>query len=173
MPKPRGNLEGAVARLLEWDYTMAVRAPSCRAAVRCARMLTHSAALAFALGVLALGCGGRSAVTGDGGDDGEVGTDDPTATSVGGRGNMSAGSPGSAGRPTRPLDFPETVAPCELGFRSRGPGERRCNYTFEGLCYENEVTACACACAGAICVIAGSQTLGDAPIGIVCQARPL
>jgi hypothetical protein len=122
---------------------------------------------------LATGCGGR-AIPGSDEDDGE-----PSAPeSVGGRGTTPQRmSPGSAGRPA-PLDFPETMLPdCQPGFQSRGPGDRRCRYTFEGLCYEDEQSVCACACprAGseATCVFAGGL-IGedDRPIGVVCQALP-
>lgn len=103
---------------------------------------------------------------GDGPDEMEP----PTSGQNGGSSSGAGQSP--AGRPTRPLEFPEMTAECEPGFRSNGAGERSCNYTFDGLCYENEDAACACACPGALCIIAGRQTVSNQPIAVRCQARP-
>jgi hypothetical protein len=71
------------------------------------------------------------------------------------------------------LDFQRSVLPeCILGFPPREADGRRCDYSYEGLCYEDADSACACACptrGSSACVHSGLFTPPDQPLVVSCR----
>ena len=101
------------------------------------------------------GCGGRAGlepdedVTGIAGQFGAGG-----ALAAGGRGGGQSGAMMVIDSPG--FGAPMTLPPCVPGFRESSAGGRECTFVHERLCYEDEVTACACACpTGGRCIIGG------------------
>lgn len=144
-----------------------VRSKQMRSCQRSWRVLARLGPLGALLMACAASCGGRAAL-----DGGEYDDDAPGGAMMSSPngGTTFQGTESPAGRPAS--EFPSRTVRCEPGFRSSGSAEGPCNYLFDGLCYENEDTACACACPGSLCVIAGRQTVDNGPLAIVCQARP-
>lgn len=116
---------------------------------------------ALSLVAVALGCGARALVDGSP-DEGEFGTSG--AGGEGGAGARSAGGRSGGGGatpidPDGPIDLDSDVLPaCEPGFSMATAGSRECAYFHRGVCYEERLVACACACQGLAdsqCVIGG------------------
>lgn len=101
------------------------------------------------------GCGGRAALEADGEVTGVAGQ-------FGAGGGVAAGgNSGNGGGSAMVMDPPEfgtpmTLPPCVPGFRESSADGRECTFIHERRCYEDELTACACACPmGGRCIIGG------------------
>jgi hypothetical protein len=114
-------------------------------------------ALGIALGLSLAACGARAS---PGPDEDPTGSEGQGAASAPGNdhrpddGVASDRAPGGGGRasapgraPGDPIAFGTMVLPdCVLGFMRRSAEGRTCAYRNAGLCYEDLVGACACAC---------------------------
>ena len=115
---------------------------------------------------LCLACGGRASV-GEGDEDG-----------FGGGGSQAPmGRSGAGGsrvpqtpRPDDPFGT-SVLGECEPGFPEGTRNGRDCEYIHEGLCYEDQESACACACpsGNSRCIIGGF--LSSDPLTVNCQVQ--
>jgi hypothetical protein len=131
---------------------------------------------AVGIGVFAIGALGVSAcggTTGESGGDhspviaGETGGKsgaDETATSTGGKNTSNGGATSTGGTTTT---GPTTNAACQKGFDQKNPGDKVCNSTYKGLCFESDDEACACAGCGDQCSVADSY-----PSQVACPEAP-
>lgn len=119
--------------------------------------------------VTLLGCGARALPEG--------GEEDPFEGGGGssGGGGRSSGSQGGAAGTRNPGQVPQFGSPatplpaCEPGFRPGTRADRECNFVYDGLCYEDENVACACArCTGQGCQFAGFLN-PDEPQTVSCR----
>jgi hypothetical protein len=115
------------------------------------------------------GTGGSRSTGGSGGGGGTSGG--------GGTGGGTAGRGGTGG--TDPVIEPfrfETRAlqKCDLGFTWTAGDSRTCSFRFNGRCYDDEDSVCACACprdANSVCVLSGFLADPGNPLMVACQKR--
>lgn len=86
---------------------------------------------------------------------------------------VAAGGTGVQSEPVVPTTPPAGVVlpPCVPGFRASSGSGRECTFIHERLCYEDEVTACACACPmGGSCIIGGFLE-PEVPYPVSCRLQ--
>ena len=111
------------------------------------------------------GGGGGAAVGGSGGGGGSA--------AVGG----SGGGGGRAGSPSgsEPYHFQTSMLErCQPGFEWASADSRPCVFRFNGRCYDDEESVCACACprnANSVCVLSGFLSDPNNPLQVTCTAR--
>jgi hypothetical protein len=129
------------------------------------------------LAALLSGCGARAQVDASP-DEEEIGTSGASAEGgAGGRGGAGAAGVGAAPTvgPAGPIDLGGVVLPdCEPGFSMSAAGSRECTYLYQGGCYEDPISACACACQNLAdnrgCIIGGFLN-PSAPQTVSCVSR--
>jgi hypothetical protein len=129
------------------------------------------------LAALLSGCGARALVDASPGEE-EIGTSGASAEGgAGGRGGSGAGGLGAAPTvdPAEPIDLGGVVLPdCEPGFSISAAGARECTYLYRDDCYEDPLSACACACQSLAdnrgCIIGGFLN-PDSPQTVSCIQR--
>ena len=100
-------------------------------------------------------------------EDDEMGS----AVELGAGPEVAAGGTGVQSRPVG--NQPEAMAlpPCVPGFRPSSANGRECTFVHERRCYEDEVTACACACPmGGSCIIGGFLD-PEGPFPVSCRLQ--
>lgn len=99
------------------------------------------------------------------------------SNSVGGSANggtsaVPAGGGGSSGKPPFQFETHE-LPPCDPGFQQSEANGRSCKYRFDGLCYEDETSVCACACprsGNSSCALSGFLGDPNQPLQVRCNA---
>lgn len=112
------------------------------------------------------GCGGRAALEAEEDVTGSAGQ-------TGAGPDVAAGGNEGQGSPMVPTTPPDGVVlpPCVPGFRASSANGRECTFIHERLCYEDEVTACACACPmGGSCIIGGFLD-PEVPFPVSCRLQ--
>ena len=133
--------------------------------LRSAGWLALGAALLFAD---LPGCGARGYIN-------EDTLIDVVAAGGGGNGGSGGrgGSGGTAAVPT-PYRFETSMLqPCELGFVWSPTLDRACNFRFDGRCYDDDASVCACACprnSNSVCVLSGFLSDPNNPLTVNCTA---
>jgi hypothetical protein len=113
---------------------------------------------------LVLGCGARA--------EGDEGNAEPAQARPGG------GGTGAASTQPPPVNdatvFDRVVlGKCEPGFSASAAGRRQCTYVVQRSCYEDVMSACACACtsmAQSRCIVGGFLNDGDEPLSVTCSS---
>lgn len=137
------------------------------------RHVSGPASISLALALA--GCGARAELGGEGALDGS-GIEERAGgpmRDLGGAPPMSEPEPDAEPEPGGALRFETTALPeCVPGFRRSRARGRSCSFVVDERCYEDQRSACACACptsGTSVCVAGGLLSALDQPLPVSCR----
>jgi hypothetical protein len=130
------------------------------------------------------GCGARGYIDedalidvvagGGGGNGGNAGRGGSGGGSLGGSGGGGGKAPAVPAQ-ADPYRFETHMLKfCQPGFVWSAGDSRACNFRYDGRCYDDDESVCACACprnANSVCVLSGFLSDPGNPLMVNCQAK--